>query len=494
MKLWNYLKEKMMEHPEQIVCEGEASMTYEELCIFAENRAQNLDCHRYAILCNSEMATAMSLLSCIAAEKIAIPLPMRYGSAHYGKLLQAADPSAVLTDFCGCISAYPYSDKSQQVANEQKAAVVLFTSGSIGDPKGVMLSEQNLIANIESIGAYFPIGKEDTILIARPLYHACVLTGEFLLALCKGARIVFSSEPFQPLNVLTLMKKHKVTVYGSTPTLLSNLARFVRKQDDLSVKLLSVSGECMTEGMAKAIRNGFPNADVYCGYGLSEASPRVAYLPADLFDAVPTVTGIPVSDVKVRLIDTAGNLICHPFQMGELLVQGSNVMLGYFNDPEHTANVLVDGWLHTGDLAYWDRLGRLCVQGRKDDMIIRAGMNVYPSEIENVLSKDLRIKDVLVYGYEKNDTQEIGLKICGDFSNTGEIMELCRNVLPQFQIPSKIELVEDAAVLFGGKKKRKDLVNACTDQNCFFLDPGMGYEGELLQRVLNTQNNKFKLL
>ena len=455
MRLWEYIKTKMLEHSDQVVCEGNASMTYEELCVYAEHRANTLHSPCYTILCNSEMATAMALLSCVAAGKTAIPLPMRYGEAYYEKLLILAQPSAFITDIDGLANEYQFSSCACQNYFFDEPAVILFTSGSTGTPKGVMLSEQNLISNIRSIGSYFPIGKEDTILIARPLYHSSVLTGEFLLALCNGAKIVFSSEPFQPLNILTLMKKHKVTVYGSTPTLLSTLSRFIRNQDDLSIKYLSVSGECMTEGMAKSIRKGFPNAQIYCGYGLSEASPRVAYLPADMFDRCPTATGIPVSGVDICIVDPTGIGISAPGETGELLVRGPNVMQGYFKDQTRTKKVLHNGWLHTGDLAYFDQNGLLCVKGRKDDMIIRAGMNIYPVEIENTLSTDPRVKDVLVYGYKKGETQEIGMKICGDFFNMEEVLELCRKKLPSFQIPSKIELVDETEVFSGGKKRRK---------------------------------------
>ena len=455
MRLWEYIRSRMMEHPDQLICEGEASMTYEELCIYAETHAKQLADPYYGILCKSEMASAMALLSCIAAGKPAIPLPVRYGEEYYIKIWKRAEPSCIITDFGGNLHEIPISPETYPEPPQEDTAVILFTSGSTGTPKGVMLSEENLISNISSIGTYFPIGKDDTILIARPLYHSSVLTGEFLLSLCKGAKIVFSSEPFQPLNILTLMKQHRVTVYGSTPTLLATLSRFIRKQDDLSIRYLSVSGECMTEGMAKAIRKGFPNADVYCGYGLSEASPRVAYLPAYLFDYFPTATGIPVPSVELCLLDKEGNIIQGAMEIGELLVQGPNVMQGYFDDEERTKCVLKDGWLYTGDLAYWDYSGMLCVQGRKDDMIIRAGMNVYPVEIENTLSTDPRVKDVLVYGYKKGDTQEIGMKICGEFSNMEEVLELCRKELPSFQIPSKIELVDETEVFSGGKKRRK---------------------------------------
>lgn len=455
MKLWNYIRERMMEHMDQLVCEGDDSMSYGELCTYAEEHGKCLDSPCYAILCNSEMATAIALLSCLAAGKTAIPLPTRYGAEYYNRILKCAKPPALITDSSGVLSECSFSSENYKDPSEKNPAVILFTSGSTGNPKGVMLSEENFLSNIRDIGTYFPISKHDTILISRPLYHSSVLTGEFLLSLCKGAKIVFSSEPFQPLNILTMMKKYHVTVYGSTPTLLSTLSRFIRKQEDLVIRLLSVSGECMTDGMAKAIRKGFPKADVYCGYGLSEASPRVAYLPADLFDCFPTATGIPVPSVNLRILDQEGKVIQETMKTGKLLVQGPNVMQGYFHDEERTKAVLTCDWLHTGDLAYWDQSGLLCVQGRKDDMIIRAGMNVYPVEIENRISSDPRVKDVLVYGYQKGDTQEIGMKICGEFSNLEEVLRLCRETLPSFQIPSKIELVDETDVFSGGKKRRK---------------------------------------
>ena len=120
-----------------------------------------------------------------------------------------------------------------------------------------------------------------------------------------------------------------------------------------------------------------------------------------------------------------------------------------------TKEVLEDGWLRTGDLAYWDDQGLLCIKGRKDDMIVRAGMNIYPAEIENVLSLDPRVRDVIAYGYSHNDTQEIGLKVFGDFTVEQEVLTLCRQVLSAFHIPSQIELLSENDIASSGKKNRK---------------------------------------
>lgn len=456
MRLWKYIKEKMMEHPNQIVCENDAVMTYEELCLFAEVYTQKLKDGYYGILCKSEMATAMYLLACIAAEKTAIPFPVRYGKEICTKIWERATPPYMITDYYNELKPIPCFRSRRFASPDTSAAVVLFTSGSTGTPKGIMLSEENLLSNIQDIASYFPIGKQDRILISRPLYHSSVLTGEFLVSLCSGAKIVFSSESFQPQNILNLMKEKKITVWGSTPTLSSTLSRFVRKTDDMAIRLLSVSGECITEGMAKNIRRAFPCAEIYCGYGLSEASPRVAYLPAELFDQKPMCAGLPLASVKMRIVRENGRDAAKG-EIGEVLVKGSNVMLGYFDDPARTKAVVKNGWLHTGDLGLMDCDGMLTIKGRKDDMIIRAGMNIYPAEIENALSSDERIGEVQAYGYEKNGTQEIGLIVDGNFSSLDELIQLCRTRLPSYQLPSKFELMEKTEILNGGKRKRKRL-------------------------------------
>lgn len=453
MALWEYLREKMRAHPKQVMCENGATMTYEELCIFAENYAKKLTADYYGIYCNSEMAAAMMTLACIAAGKTIIPFPVRYGEEICVKIWERATPPFIITDFDKEMNPTPIPTGSHPQSMPASTAAVLFTSGSTGTPKGIMLTEKNLLSNIRDISDYFPITTDDTILITRPLYHSSVLTGEFLVSLCTGAKIVFSSEPFQPVRMLKSMRENHVTVIGSTPTLMTALSRFVRKPEELSVRLLSISGECVTPGMAKTIRSAFPTAQVFCGYGLSEASPRVAYLPSELFDESPTAAGVPLPSVRIKIVRSNGQ-DASLGETGEVIVKGSNVMKGYFRDKKRTKTALKNGWLHTGDLGCIGENGLLYIKGRKDDMIIRAGMNIYPAEIENALSFDPRCHDVQAYGYEKNGTHEIGLEICGDFSSTDEVLQLCRARLPGYQIPAKIDIVKEGERLAGGKRKR----------------------------------------
>lgn len=454
MTLWKYLRSKILEHPSQIVQEGSVSTTYEELCIYAEKFAQKLTSWSYGIMCKSELAAAIALLSCIAAGKIAIPTTIRYGKEMCVKIIDRSDPPCIIHDFDGELKLLDMEPRRRYQFWGKAPAVMLYTSGSTGVPKGVMLSGDNIIANIEGISTYFKINHDDTFLISRPIYHSSVMTGELLLSLCSGAKIVFSSEPFHPFNIIDLIKKHNITVLGSTPTLMAALSHFVRLPNNLPVKTISISGECVTEGVAEKIREAFPNAKILCGYGLSEAAPRVAYLPSELFDECPTAAGLPLPNIKYRIVDKKNNDV-EDGVIGELIVNGPNVMLGYFDDKEKTKNTLKNGWLYTGDLACKASNGLLYIKGRKDDMIIRAGMNIYPTEIENVLSTDDRVEGLLVYGECTNETQQICLNISGKFSDLNEVRALCKQKLPAYQMPTKINLVSRTDILNCGKKKRK---------------------------------------
>ena len=454
MKLWKQLRERMLRYPEHTVKEGTASMTYEELVIFVETCAERFPRVPYmGIFCESEMASAIGILACFAAGIPVIPLPRRYGKDACLKIIERAQIPTLFTDNGSSFRLVNFpSGKAKRIPEE--VAAILFTSGSTGTPKGAMLTDDNLLSDISGVCDYFPICDRDTVLIARTLYHSSALTCDLLVSLWKGADIVFASGQFQPLQILKLLQEENVTVFGSTPSLLATLAAFSHRFTN-EVRLLSISGECMNEGAASKIRNGFPDAEIYCGYGLTEASPRVAYLPADLFDVHPTATGIPIRGVRCSLVDENGKEITAPNLFGELIVQGKNVMLGYFDDAKLTRTKKKNDWLYTGDIARIDEKGVLYVVGRKDGMIIRGGMNVYPAEIENALSADPRVTEVLAYGYSENNTQGIGLQICGKFETTSEVAALCKELLPAHQMPSKIELLDHLEHGVTGKKKRR---------------------------------------
>ncbi len=446
--LWNYLKLKMSDHLTSVIEEDHRSMTYAEAILKAEQLSKKLTGTCYAILCKSEMNTALALLACLAAGKPAIPLSNRYGEAHIEKLLRKITPEHLLTDDFGDLAAVKIGIP---VKFEVSAALILCTSGTSGTPKGVMLSEENIRANVTDIRTYFELTESDRILIARPLYHVAAFTGEFLLALITGANIVFDCENLNPTHLIEQLISKQITVFCGTPTLLSLTARLLKCQGNrLAIRQIGVSGECLTETAVKTISKGFPNAQIYPGYGLTEASPRVAYLPSNLLATHPTCAGFFLPSVEGKIVNEDGQNI-QDGETGELLVKGPNVMIGYYKDQSTTDKALTDGWLHTGDLAYMKE-GLLYIKGRKDDLIIYAGMNIYPAEIEQALRKDCRVQEVLAYGIpDKLCGQTVGLKIAGDFSTKAEIVDLCNRTLPPYARPKIIEWVESLPKNGSGK-------------------------------------------
>ena len=452
MKLWNYIKNEMLKTTEQIVCEDNTEMSYDSLIDFAESFAENLKGQKCcAIMCNSEFASARALLACFAAGVTAVPVSTRYGYRHCERIIDRISPTAIITDTNGTLNikniAYSYYREPAC-----SPAVIMCTSGTTGNPKGAMLTEDNILTNLKDIAAYFEINEKDSILIARPIYHCAVLTGEFLLSLIKGVKIRFYSREFNPKAIMDIINDNGITVYCGTPTQLSMLARYNHKYSGCMLKTLCISGECMSREVAERIKTGFMSAyNIYHVYGLTEAAPRVSYLPKNMFDNYPDCVGIALESVEFKIINDGG-IECALGEEGILWVKGDNVMAGYYNSPKETEAVMRDGWLCTKDIAVITPEGLLKIKGRSDDLIIRAGMNIYPAEIEAVLKKDGRVREVLAHKVETTHMgTQIGLKIAGDFHNVDEVKKLCASLLPKFQMPIVIEIYDELPKNGSGK-------------------------------------------
>lgn len=460
MKLWSFLKDEMMKHPDRVIAESDAKITYEDMVLFAQVRAEELAGEKCcAIYCRSELMAAMSLLSCLAAQVTAVPISYRYGKQHCGQILETISPSCVMTDINGRLEIIRVSD-FRYLQPKERPALIMCTSGSTGAPKGVMLSAKAILANAKDILKYFRITDKDTILIARPLYHCAVLTGEFLVSLITGCNIVFYSSSFNPLEIRRLLRDERITTFCGTPTMFNVLSEFFNRdvsqtKQDIScrTKNIVVSGECLSSAVAERIRRCFPLAAVYHVYGLTEAGPRVSYLPAGFFDDDPECVGLPLESVKIR-IQKDGRFSDEKGE-GIVWVKGPNLMLGYYNQASMTDKAIQDGWLCTGDVGYLDRRGFLHISGRSDDMMIRSGMNIYPKQIECELLKDNRTKEVAVYGRRNRyNTTDICMRISGDFRDVSEVKMMCIERLPAYCIPSKIEIMDNLPKGPSGKIKR----------------------------------------
>lgn len=462
--LWKYIEEKMNCHPDSRISEDVVSFTYQEAVDFVKQFAGRLDGTCYAILCRSELFAALAILSCIAAGVTFVPMSYRYGRTHCERILETVRPDFVITDMLGQLTVVTLDDGTYQEPPGERPAAILCTSGTTGMPKGVMLSRRNFLTNIADINRYFAIDSADNILIARPVYHCAVLTGELFVSLCRGTNISFYSEGLNPALLLQKIKKENITVLCGTPTMFMALAQFGRRAaTGNSLRTIVLSGECLDFVRAKAIEKAFQTAKIYHVYGLTEASPRVAFLPPDLFASRGDWSGYPLHSVQLRVVDRQGKPAA-PGETGELCVRGNSVMMGYYNDPGATAAVLRGGWLHTGDMAVMEANGLVKIRGRKDNMIIRGGMNIYPQEIEKNLAQDIRVREVMAYGIpDAFFGEKIGLRIAGDFTNRDQVLRLCQRMLLPYQMPSVVELVDTLPKNGSGKIIRKKTVRRVRD-------------------------------
>ena len=453
--LWNYLKERMLQNKHQMISEKSRSVTYEEAIVFAETFAKIISHEKCcAVYCNSELNAGLVILSCIAANVTAVPLSKRYGEKHCQKILNKISPSCVIADLNGKLDIYRISD-SQYTQPDIKPAFIMCTSGTSGEPKGVMLSCENIISNLEDISEYFQIGINDEMLITRTLYHSAVLTGEFLYSLIKGVNIYFYSELLNMQKLIDIFRTRNISVFCGTPTLINSLLLNLTRKHMISLKNMVISGECLSAVDGLFIREKFPYSKIYHVYGLTEASPRVCYMPPEFYDEAIGCVGKPLKSVSVEIRDMAGNCV-GVGEKGMLWIKGPSVMIGYYNDPEMTDKVLKNGWLCTGDIAEITSKGWIKICGRSDNMIIRAGMNIYPAEIENELKKDSRVHQVKAYGINN----KVAVEIVGDFNDESEVKSLCIDVLPAYQIPSKIKLVDKIKTTESGKLIRTVNKNA----------------------------------
>lgn len=461
--LWKFISERMAMYGESWISYTEHRYTFskvlEKARFYGEKLKQKLEAKATcAVLCNNNYNTAIALLTCWYAGMVPIPMSLNYGESHCKKIIDGTKPTIIITDDFSIVSEYDcYSfnisncEFNGEVIRHDEfellkdVALIMNTSGTTGNPKGAMITEEGLIQNVLGISEYFNIQVEDTILIARPLYHCAVLTGEFLISLYKGLNIVFQSGLYSPISVLKCMEQEKISVICGTPTLFQHLVTFFKRMKRQHfVKVIAISGECLTKEIAKQIREVFIDTDIYNVYGLTEVSPRVSYLMPSLFDSFPESVGVGLMNTRIKIKDNFGNEL--PVnQHGNVYVSSPSIMKGYYKNNELTKQKLNNNWLLSGDIGYIDENGYLYILSRADDMIIKAGMNIYPKEIENVLNKLPMIEEIVAYGVYHNGVQVIAIDVVleeGIEFGLKELMAEFSHVLPSYQLPDFINIVD----------------------------------------------------
>jgi long-chain acyl-CoA synthetase len=321
-------------------------------------------------------------------------------------------------------------------------ALLLYTSGTTGRPKGVILSHRNLAANVVSCQNADKFDYNDSFLCLLPFFHTYAITGTILLPLLSGSKMVLVDR-FQPLKVLGLIQEHRISVFLAIPSMYRVLAMTDGDFDVTSVRFPISGGEPLPVSVAQAFEKRF-GVPIFEGYGQTEAAPVVT-LNVPAARKLGTI-GRPLPGVELSIWDDQ-NKVLPPGEIGELVVRGENVMEGYHHLPEETAKTITDGWLHTGDLGKLDAEGYATITGRKKDLIISAGENIYPREIEEAVAQHPKVKEVAVIGVKDEVRGEVPKAFViardGMELDEKELRSFCREHLANYKVPRYIEIVAD---------------------------------------------------
>ncbi len=273
-------------------------------------------------------------------------------------------------------------------------AVLVYTSGTTGHPKGAMLSHGNLLANVESCREKLAAVDHDRFVVLLPMFHSFMMTVGMLLPLLVGGSMLLIKSVSPPKNVIAEILARRATILPAVPQFFRALAHG-EAPPDFPLRLCISGGAPLPAEILKEFRERMP-VPLIEGYGLSEASPVVTLNPIDGSGKAGSI-GLPITGVEVSVQSEDGKIL-GVGETGELCVRGANVMQGYWNQPDESARALRDGWLLTGDIGHGDADGYFFITDRKKDMLLVNGINVYPREIEEIIYQFPGVKEAAVIG------------------------------------------------------------------------------------------------
>lgn len=349
----------------------------------------------------------------------------------------------------------------EAVIDENDLAVVLYTSGTTGKPKGAMLSHRNLVSNALQAGTFLGIVQSDRVICVLPMFHVFCMTVCLNAPILRGSTLIVFPK-FSPTETAHSIRDHQATMFAGVPTMYNFLVQHPEcHNDDLrSLRIAISGGASMPIAVMKAFEQKY-GVQINEGYGLSEASPVVCFNPID-GERKPGTIGTTIPEVEVRLVGEDGSER-GVGEIGELICRGPNIMLGYLNRPEDTAVTIRDGWLYTGDLATVDEDGYYAIVDRKKDMIIVGGFNVYPREVEEVLFQHPNVGEAAVVGlpdpeYGEKVRAYVALKQA-DGCTEDDLISYCAEHLANYKVPKEIFIIEELPKNATGKILRRELRN-----------------------------------
>jgi long-chain acyl-CoA synthetase len=341
-------------------------------------------------------------------------------------------------------------------------AALQYTGGTTGVSKGAMLTHGNLLANLEqafAMGKSHIVDGKEVVLTALPLYHIFAFTFNLLSFYAVGARNILVPSPRPIGNLQRALENYNVTWISGVNTLFNALLNeeWFSLFPPKHLKAAVAGGAALQHAVAERWQK-ITGTRIAEGYGLTESSPVVSFNPIAGVQK-PDSIGIPVPGTNVRLVDDAGNPVPSG-EPGELIVNGPQVMQGYWNKPEETAKTVRDGWLYTGDVAVMDKDGYFKIVDRKKDMILVSGFNVYPNEVEDAIAKMDAVLEVAVIGVPDGKSGEAVRAYVvpqEDGLTEDAVRAHCKTYLTDYKIPKTVEFRKELPKTPIGKILRKDL-------------------------------------
>ena len=445
---------------------------------------------RIAILLPNSVDYAVALFGALSANAIAVPLSPLAKARDLIAWLDHSGPSWLVAERsnheaaaalarCGrkprvvWVSPEPCDDmRFSEVVREDgdepgempqssSPAVILFTSGTTGRPKGVVLSHGNLASNAAAIVGYLGLTENDSIVNVLPFHYSY---GNSVLQshVCAGGTVILESNFVYPHAVLQALAENRCTGFAGVPSTYALLLSRTSLQDfDLShLRYVTQAGGPMSPELADRLRDALPRTKVIIMYGQTEATARLTYLPFEDFSRKRGSVGIPIPGVSIQIRDGSGNPV--PLgEVGEVWARGANVMLGYWRDDEATRAVLRDGWLVTGDMGRLDAEGYLYLNGRRSDIIKVGAFRIHPVEVEEVIAEIPGVREVAVVG---TDDEILGqvirafvVRLREGAPTMMQIQRHCRDHLASYKVPKTVEFVESLPKTDSGKVRRADL-------------------------------------
>jgi acyl-CoA synthetase (AMP-forming)/AMP-acid ligase II len=411
-----------------------------------------------------EHSESVALVTDQALQETAVTLGSLAPRLRHTILLDGSDPQ--MTDYEQLLnesSARPH----QQPRDENAMCVLMYTGGTTGRPKGVMLSHRNLLTAVVGCILSGGVLPSDSTLMILPLFHIALWP---VLALhYVGGRAVITAR-FDLAHVLDTIQRERITHVNVVPTIIAFLLSFrdLDRYDLSSLRLLTYAGAPIPFELLMRMKERFPALDLAQGYGLTEASSIVSLLDAEVHRHADTEAqrrrlrsaGREALTTAVRIVDERDREVPRG-AVGEISARGANVMLGYWKNPQLTAATLRDGWLHTGDIGFQDADGFIHIIDRKNDMIITGGENVYPREVEDVIYKHPAVLECAVVGlpdavWGEAITAVVALKP-NQTATADEIVALCAEHLAGYKKPRSVDFVDSLPKTSIGKIARREV-------------------------------------